>query len=55
MCEMSQLVLGGMAKGHELVQQLLHRGIGNRTLSLPPRYYILILNHNNIILLSLVA
>ncbi len=23
LCEMSQLVLGGMAKGHELIQQLL--------------------------------
>ena len=35
---MSQLVLGGMAKGHELLQQLLHRGIGSRTLSLPLYY-----------------
>ena len=34
-CEMSQLVLDGMAKGPELLQQLLHRGIENRTLSLP--------------------
>ena len=34
-CEMSQLVLGGMAKGHELLQQLLYRGIVSRTLSLP--------------------
>ena len=34
MCEMSQLVLGGMAKGRELLQQLLHRGVGSRTLSL---------------------
>ena len=34
MCEISQLVLG-MVKGHELLQQLLHRGIGSRTLSLP--------------------
>ena len=42
MCEMSQLVLGGMAKGHELLQQLLHRGIGSRTLSLS-LYYILLM------------
>ena len=44
MCEMSQLVLGSMAKGHELSQQLLHSGIGSRTLSLP-LYYILLLKH----------
>ena len=42
MCEMSQLVLGGMAKGHELLQQLLHRGIGSRTRSFP-LYYILLI------------
>ena len=42
MCEMSQLALGGMARGHELLQQLLHRGIGSRTLSLP-LYYILLM------------
>ena len=34
MCEMSQLVLGSMAKGHEL----LHRGIESRTLSLSLYY-----------------
>ena len=33
--------IGGMVKGHELLQQLLHRGIGSRTLSLP-LYYILL-------------
>ena len=37
---MSQLVLGGMAKGHEL---LLHRGIESRTL--PLYYYTLGGNH----------
>ena len=31
---MSQFVLGGMEKGHELIQQLLCRAIGSRTLSL---------------------
>ncbi len=29
MCEMSQFVLGGVAKGHELIQLLLHRAIGS--------------------------
>ena len=38
---MSQLVLGSMAKGHELLQQLLHRDTGSRTLSLS-LYYILL-------------
>ena len=41
MCEMSQLVLGGMAKGHELIQGLLHSAIESRTLSLS-LYYILL-------------
>ena len=40
MCEMSQLVLGGMAKGHELIQQLLH---GSRVGHSLPLYYIILL------------
>ena len=28
MCEMSQLIVDGMAKGHELIQLLLH-GVGH--------------------------
>ena len=40
MCEMSQFVLGGMAK---LIWQLLHSAIGNRTLSLSFYYILLIL------------
>ena len=43
MCEMSQLVLGSMAKGHELSQQLLHRGIGSKILSLPLYYILLVI------------
>ena len=39
MCEISVYVLGGMAKGHELIQQLLHRIIGSRTLSLSSIIY----------------
>ena len=38
MCEMSQFVLGSMAKGHELLQQLLHSGIGSGTLPLSLLY-----------------
>ena len=34
-----------MAKGHELLQQLLHRGIGSRTLSLPLYYNTLAVIH----------
>ena len=32
-----------MAKGHELLQQLLHRDIGSRTLSLPLYYILLVI------------
>ena len=41
---MSQLVLGGTAKGHELIQQLLHSPIGSRTLPLSLLYTLDIIN-----------
>ena len=40
----NSLVFGGMAKVHELLQQLSHRGIESRTLSLP-LYYNYALDH----------
>ena len=50
MCEMSQLVLGGMAKVHELIQQLLYSTIESRTLSLPLYYVLLIVWYEGSIL-----
>ena len=46
MCEMSLFVLGGMAKGHDLIQQLLHSAIGSRTLSLSSNddYIVLVIS-----------
>ena len=52
MCEMSQLILGGMAKGHELIEQLLHSTIGSRILSLPLYYNIYIYTLDIIIMLN---
>ena len=41
MCEMSQLVLGGITKGHELIQRLLHSPTWSKTLPPTLLYYFI--------------